>query len=116
MVKLVQSLKSDIEFEKVLKNGRSFVNKYYVLYVLPTGKPYNKIAFCAGKKLGNAVRRNRIRRRIRGAFLEIANHILSGYALILIARASIYEEEFQVLLANLKDLFLRAGIYKCEEL
>lgn len=104
------TLKSEREFNSVFQQGKSYVNRHFVLYVLSIETSCRKIAFCAGKKLGNAVHRNRIRRRAKNAFQQIEGRIKKGVSLILIARLPVYSADFIVLVASINDLLKRAGV------
>lgn len=104
------TLKSGKEFNSVFQQGKSYINRHFVLYVLPVENKCKKIAFCAGKKLGNAVRRNRIRRRSKNAFQQIKGRIKKGVSLVVIARLPVYYADFSVLVRSLNDLLEKAGI------
>jgi ribonuclease P protein component len=58
--------RSDIR--AVLDGGRSRADERFVVYALPVELDHPRFVMLVGKKHGNAVRRNRIRRRIREAF------------------------------------------------
>lgn len=104
-------LKKAREIKEVFKKGRSFVNPCFVLYVLPNGKNYNKVAFCVGKTAGKAVIRNQIRRRTREAFRQVEEGVFTGYNLVIIARPGVDKKDFELLKSFLKKIFLQAGIY-----
>ncbi|HHU50502.1 MAG TPA: ribonuclease P protein component [Firmicutes bacterium] len=104
------SLKSGKEFDLIFQQGKSYINRHFVIYVLPTENRCKKIAFCAGKKLGNAVRRNRIRRRSKSAFQQIKGRIKKGVSLVIIARFPVYNDDFSALVRSLDGLLEKAGI------
>lgn len=113
-MKTFQSLKKKWEFQEAFKKGHSYYNSTLVLYVspLPEGKAQLKVAFCAGKKLGSAVRRNRIKRQMKHAFLNLRNQLRSGYALIFIARGRVEELDYERIDQSLRDLLGRAGLLR----
>lgn len=61
-------------------------NRLLVLYMLPNQSSSNKIGFAAGKKLGNAVVRNRVKRMMREAFRLNKDKLPDGYDFILVGR------------------------------
>ena len=53
------------EFNCLIKTGICSKNKYFVLYHLPNNKSYDRFGISVGKKIGNAVTRNKYKRKIR---------------------------------------------------
>ncbi|KKB44164.1 ribonuclease P protein component [Bacillus thermotolerans] len=80
-------IKKDSEFQSVFKGGKSFANRQFVVYVRKNelNVPF-RIGLSVSKKIGNAVTRNRVKRRIRQSFTELKENILPGHDLIIIAR------------------------------
>lgn len=105
------TLKERREIAAVFNQGRSYKNHHFVLYALPTEKSYSRVVFCVGKKIGTAVRRNRIRRRVRSAFSELKVSICPGFDLALIARNTVYEESFMGIVSSLQEILKKAGIF-----
>jgi ribonuclease P protein component len=85
-----------------------------VLYVCPLPEQASqlKVAFCVGKKLGTAVRRNRIKRKMKHAFLALKDQVKSGYKLIIIARGRVEEQEYARLCRSLQELINQAGLLR----
>lgn len=107
-----QTLKKNWEFQDAFKKGRSYYNSYLVLYVCPLAekKGQLKVAFCVGKKLGSAVRRNRIRRQMKHAFIALKDQVEKGFALIIIARGKAAGVDFTSLSVSLQDLLVKADL------
>lgn len=84
-------LNSNRDFLSLYKKGRCIVSRNVVIYFRKNGLSYNRLGITAGKKVGNAVRRNRAKRIIRQAYRE--NEILFpvGIDLVIVARASAAE-------------------------
>ncbi|MDR2006350.1 MAG: ribonuclease P protein component [Acidaminococcales bacterium] len=80
-------LRKKKDFQRVYEKGRSFVDYAGILYVLPlSGTAEKKFGVAAGKKLGNAVRRNRMKRMMREVCRHFQHKVKSGAAFIWIAR------------------------------
>ncbi|MDR1800557.1 MAG: ribonuclease P protein component [Lachnospiraceae bacterium] len=117
--KKLVSLRNNNDFREVYRNGKSFANKYLVLYVLKNGLSVNRSGISVSKKVGNSVVRHRIKRLIRECIRLHGEEFLTGYDFVWIARAGIigisyWEMESAVLhLGRLhKILKVKSG---CEE-
>lgn len=62
------SLRSNTDFQKVYKNGKSYANKALVMYVYKNELTYNRIGISVSKKNGNSVVRHTFVRKIREIF------------------------------------------------
>ena len=77
------------EFNCLIKTGICSKNKYFVLYHLPNNKSYDRFGISVGKKIGNAVTRNKYKRKIR----SIIDKYRKDYIIIL--RGSALSASFQ---------------------
>ncbi|MDR1689298.1 MAG: ribonuclease P protein component [Clostridiales bacterium] len=85
-MKNTESLKKNNRFRNVYKNGKSYANKYLVLYVLPNSQSLNRLGLTVSKKVGNSVVRSRVTRKIREAYRLNEDRFLCGYDIVFIAR------------------------------
>jgi len=63
-MKFSESLKSNSDFRRVYRGGKSYANKYLVMYVLENGTDKNRLGISVSKKVGNSVVRHRITRLV----------------------------------------------------
>ncbi|MDL2280507.1 ribonuclease P protein component [Selenomonadales bacterium OttesenSCG-928-I06] len=101
---------SSKKFQKVYKNGKSYANKYLVLYVFKSEK--NLVGFAAGKKLGSAVVRNKVKRRLREIYRLNQTNISRNYSLILVGRKYVIKANYKLVEDAFLDLVYKAGLVK----
>ena len=82
-----QSLKKNYEFQNVYQNGKSYANKYLVMYVLKNASEENRVGISVSRKVGNSVIRHRITRLIRESMRLNDCMFNSGLDIVIIARA-----------------------------
>ena len=81
-----ESLKKNQDFQRVYKSGKSYANKYLVMYVLKNNLDRNRIGVSVSKKVGNSVVRHRLARLIRESFRLRGEEFQSGLDIVVIAR------------------------------
>jgi len=74
------------DFQGVWRSGKSYAHPLVVLFVLASDAPGIRVGVAAGRRVGNAVRRNRAKRLLRAAMQSTVMKILPGFDLLLIAR------------------------------
>ncbi|NOZ22766.1 MAG: ribonuclease P protein component [Planctomycetes bacterium] len=77
-------LKNNAEFRNVFDNGVRLRSKRVILYALENGLPHTRVGLAVGKKVGNAAKRNRIRRVLREAFRLNRAMLPCGFDLVLV--------------------------------
>lgn len=93
-MKRFHSLKKNRDFQAVYKTGRSYANKYLVMYVLDTDRPGVRIGISASKKFGNSVDRHRFARLVRESFRLNEDMLEDGKDIVVVARASAKDKQF----------------------
>ncbi|MBR1592169.1 MAG: ribonuclease P protein component [Ruminococcus sp.] len=86
-----QIIKDNRDFLGLYRNGRYIPSKYSVIYVRPNSRPFNRLGIAAGKKIGNAVCRNRAKRLIRLAYRLYEKDLPIGIDVVIVARAALCE-------------------------
>lgn len=80
------SLNRNKDFRRAYTIGKYAVSKYLVTYILKNRYKCIRVGMATGKKIGNAVKRNRARRVLRAAFYEIKEKLSSGFDIVFVAR------------------------------
>ncbi|MEB7773202.1 ribonuclease P protein component [Kurthia gibsonii] len=86
-MKKSRRVKSEHDFQKVFRRGKSFANRQFVIYGLAKEEQEQfRIGLSVSKKLGNAVTRNQIKRYIRQSFHELDLELRQDMDYVIIAR------------------------------
>jgi ribonuclease P protein component len=109
-VKRIFHLTHQKDFSRVKKNGRAVHHKLVVLAFSQNNLDLSRFAVVASKKIGNAVVRNRVRRRIKACIQESWSSIEPGWDLIFYSRNAIVEADYQEIKNAIKHLLVEAGV------
>ena len=96
-MKRTMTVKENYEFRRLYAKGRSGVSPYLVVYVRPNRRGRNRLGVTVSPKLGHAVVRNRVRRRLREIFRLNQGGLAQGYDMILVARTRAVGAEYREL-------------------
>ena len=99
------------DFQRVRQSGKSYAHSLIVLIKLPNPDGLLKIGVSAGKAVGNAITRNRAKRRMRASLSSLFTNIQPGWDLVFLARKPISEAAFEEILAAEIQLLKRAGLF-----
>ena len=113
----VETLNRRRDFLRVAAARRSSATRGLVLQACPTqmDDTHLRIGFTASRKFGNAVRRNRSRRRLRAAVEKVMPlHAAAGYDYVVIARAGTAERPFDALIRDLESALKRLDAWREE--
>ena len=97
------SLKLNHEFRRLYSKGKSAVSPYFAIYCRKTNRPYSRLGITTGVKLGKAVKRNFVRRRIRALYRTNETKFVPGYDIVVVARTRAIFGQY----ADLEHSFLR---------
>ena len=88
------SLKNSLEFGNVYKRGKSYANKYLVMYIVDNGLEINRLGISVSKKVGNSVVRHRITRLIREAYRLHQDELIKGKDIVVVARVNSKDRDY----------------------
>lgn len=103
-----ERLTKNSQFATVYSKGKSWANALLALRVLPNGLDISRFGFAVGKRLGNAVMRNRVKRRLRQ--LAGSMNVGKGWDLVVIARKPAAGASYGDLGAALDELMKRGRL------
>lgn len=104
----ITRLRKHAEFREAFANGKSVANKILVLYSYRRSEADTaRFGYSISKRVGNAVVRNRIKRRLQGIMREVVPSIRSGYDYVWIARNRSAIVSFDALKAAALELIKR---------
>ncbi len=89
-----------------------YANGYLVFYARPNRSHTNRVGITTGKKLGKAVVRNRVRRRLREVYRLNEELFAPGWDIVVVARSRCIDADFQKLTHAYLSLAEKAGVLK----
>lgn len=113
-MKRIYRLREASRFQQVRREGRCWAGRLMVLCALPNDLAWSRFGFSVSKRIGKAVVRNRVRRRMREAIRLHQQEIVEGWDIVLIARAPIREANFHQIEQMSQSLLARAHLLKAD--
>ena len=109
-MKYCESLKKNKDFQAVYSRGKSYANKYLVMYALQNAGTRNRLGISVSKKVGNSVVRHHLTRLVRESYRLNEEQFQSGYDLVVIVRPSAKEKSYHEIESALLHLGGKLGI------
>lgn len=109
------TLKKNYEFRRLYSKGRSAATGNIVLYCRKYRRPDNRIGLTVGTKVGNAVVRNRIRRRLRAIYRLNECKLAHGFDIIIVARVRSANASYTELESDFLSLCEKLGVLEEEK-
>ena len=110
-MKRVESLKKNYEFRRMYQRGNSAAGGALVIYCRKNPHGKSRLGLTASTKLGNAVKRNRVRRRMRELYRLNLDRVRPGFDMILVARGRTLYASWGELNALFARLCKKLGIW-----
>lgn len=109
-MKFTVSIKKNYEFHRLYSKGKCAGSAFLVVYCRHTKRNANRLGVTISKKLGKAVVRNKIRRRIREIYRTNEDKLLPGFDLVIVARKGSVQATYWDLEADFLRLTGRLGL------
>jgi len=103
-------LKRSQDFQRIRDQGRHFRGGLLSLNVLGNDLPNNRFGFVISRRVGNAVVRNRVKRRLRAAVRIRLNELAGGFDIVVIGHTAAATASYRELDARLVELLQKAGL------
>ena len=105
-------VKREKDFKAIFKDGTSFANRKFVVYQLENQQNHFRVGLSVSKKLGNAVTRNQIKRRIRHILQSVKGSLVEHVDFVVIARKGVENLEYAEMEKNLLHVLKLSKIYQ----
>ena len=109
-MEFTRSLRRNWDFKRAYARGRSAASGLLAMYVRPNKEGGNRLGLTVGSKLGGAVVRNRVRRRMKEAYRMNEAGLASGFDVVLVARVRAVNATYWELEREFLKLCVRLGI------
>ena len=105
-------IRKNMEFKDIYKSGKNYWNRNLILYVKKNDLNRTRVGYTITKKLGNAVERNRLRRKMKEIYRLNFYNIEEGYDLIFIAKKNIKDIPYKELEGSMLHIMSLAKLLK----
>ena len=105
------SLKRNHDFKRLYNKGKSAASQCVVVYCRRNGKSESRLGITVSTKLGGAVQRNRIRRRLKEIYRLNEKRLSPGYDVVIVARIRSRYVGFSELEASVLALLRKLGLF-----
>ena len=100
-----ESLKKNKDFQIVYRTGRSYANRFLVMYIRKNDLGRNRLGISVSKKVGNSVVRHHLTRLIRESYRLQEEYFLCGYDIVVVVRVNAKNSSF----ADMKSALIHLG-------
>ena len=114
-MKYTVSMKEKHLFRRLYAKGKSVVSPTLAVYARANHSGTSRLGLTVGTKVGKAVRRNKVRRRIREAYRIHEGDMLPGWDLVVVARVKAAHVPYRVLERELLRSLDKLGVRKGED-
>lgn len=105
----METLKTNREFERVFRKGKSAGHRDLVILGRKNRSKIFRVGFCISRKAGNAVSRNKLRRRLKEIIRELESELQPQWEIVIVAKETTTSLNFQELRHLTRKLLTRLG-------
>lgn len=109
-MEFTSTIKQNYEFRRLYSKGKSCANAYLVVYCRKNRAGLSRIGYTVSNKVGHAVVRNRIRRRLREIYRLHERQIARGYDLVVVSRVRARTADYHQLEAAFLSACAQLGL------
>ena len=103
-MKRFEMVKSYDDFNNIINKGKYIKNNYFVIYILNNESNYPHFGLAVGKKIGNAVKRNKLKRQIRSIIDDNKKFFIKNNDYIIMIKKNADNLKYNDLYKELKNL------------
>ncbi len=104
-------IRTSKEYKNVFALGKRFSGRFLIMYYIKRKPGENRFGFITNKKIGKAVIRNKVKRRLRAIVRKYRKAVTAKYDVILVARANIGKGSFQEIEKDYVTIMKKAGLF-----
>ncbi|AGM99704.1 ribonuclease P protein component [Streptococcus iniae] len=104
-------VKREKDFQAIFDGGESTANRKFVIYFLEKEQKHFRVGISVGKRIGNAVTRNAVKRKIRHVLMEFSDS-LKRDDFVVIARKGVETLDYQEMKQNLQHVLKLAKLFE----
>ena len=103
-------LKKSHEFKRLYNKGKSSASQHVAIYVRPNGTEFNRIGITVSGKIGGAVVRNRIRRRLKEIYRLNEKSLKPGFDIVIAARRKCISANYHEIETSVLTVFRKLNL------
>lgn len=111
-----RTLKKNSDFRRLYARGKSAATPYMVLYCRPNRRAENRLGYTVSTKLGHAVVRNRVRRRLREIVRLNEPVLKQGWDIVVVARSRCVGAPYRKIEASFLEACGKLGLIREEQI
>lgn len=112
----MESIKKNKDFQKIYQQGRSYANKYLIMYALQNARTRNRLGISVSKKVGNSVVRHHMTRLVRESCRLNEDILEEGYDFVVIVRPAAKERGYREIESAFLHLMKLQKVMRAEKI
>ena len=109
-MRFTTSLQKNHEFKRLYNKGKSAASQCAVVYVRRNGRAYSRLGITVSTKIGGAVQRNRIRRRLKEIYRLSEGKLAPGHDIVIVARTRSRYASYKEIESSVLALFRKLNL------